>query len=60
MDIAVAAAKKAFEIGSTWRTMDASERGRLLHKVADLMERDLLYLSVRFRPTKLYDIYRSI
>lgn len=33
MDIAVAAARKAFAIGSEWRTMDASARGKLLNKV---------------------------
>ncbi|CAH1787376.1 unnamed protein product [Owenia fusiformis] len=40
---AVAAAKKAFELGSEWRTMDASKRGRLLNKLADLLEEDLAY-----------------
>lgn len=30
VNAAVAAAKKAFEIGSEWRTMDASVRGELL------------------------------
>jgi len=38
---AVAAAKHAFELGSPWRRMDASARGRLLYKLADLVERDL-------------------
>ena len=32
-------------IGSPWRTMDASHRGRLLDKMADLMERDVKYLA---------------
>jgi aldehyde dehydrogenase (NAD+) len=27
-------------LGSPWRTMDASERGNLLNKLADLLERD--------------------
>jgi len=45
VDIAVAAAKKAFHRYSEWRTMDASARGRLLLKLADLMERDVKYLS---------------
>ena len=40
VDLAVAAARRAFNLGSTWRTMDASGRGRLLAKMADLMERD--------------------
>ena len=46
MDNAVKAARKAFELGSEWRTMDASARGRLLYKLADLIERDLDYLTV--------------
>lgn len=47
VDLAVKAAKDAFKLGSSWRTMDASERGRLLHRLADLMERDRAYLAVR-------------
>lgn len=46
MDKAVQAAKEAFKLGSPWRTMDASQRGRLLYKLADLIERDLDYLAV--------------
>ena len=46
MDLAVKAARKAFEENSEWRTMDASARGVLLHKLADLIERDQKYLSV--------------
>jgi len=42
---AVAAAKKAFEFGSVWRKMDASERGVLLNKLADLIERDRIYIA---------------
>ncbi|KAM9329576.1 aldehyde dehydrogenase 1A1-like [Gastrophryne carolinensis] len=45
VDKAVKAAREAFALGSTWRTMDASQRGRLLNKLADLMERDHLLLS---------------
>ncbi|NWS57362.1 AL1A1 dehydrogenase, partial [Chunga burmeisteri] len=45
IDKAVKAARKAFELGSPWRTMDASERGRLLSKLADLVERDRLILA---------------
>lgn len=33
VDIAVEAARRAFKFGSTWRTMDASNRGRLINKV---------------------------
>ena len=45
VDIAVAAAREAFKLGSTWRTMDASKRGNLLGKLADLIERDREYLA---------------
>ncbi|CAG9129120.1 unnamed protein product [Plutella xylostella] len=45
IDKAVAAAKKAFHRYSEWRTMDASQRGRLLLKLADLLERDSKYLA---------------
>ena len=47
MDEAVKAAQRAFELGSEWRKMDASQRGRLLSKLADLIERDRDYLAVR-------------
>ena len=46
MDKAVEAAKAAFKFGSEWRRMDASKRGSLLFKFADLLERDLVYLAV--------------
>ena len=45
VDLAVKAAREAFKLGSPWRTMDASERGRLLNKLADLIERDREYLA---------------
>ncbi|KAK6631238.1 Aldehyde dehydrogenase, mitochondrial [Polyplax serrata] len=45
VDKAVAAARNAFKLGSLWRTMDASERGILLNRLADLMERDRIYLA---------------
>lgn len=35
-----------FRLGSPWRRMDASERGHLLYKLADLLERDRTYLAV--------------
>ncbi|RWS19354.1 aldehyde dehydrogenase X-like protein, partial [Leptotrombidium deliense] len=44
VDIAVTAARNAFKLGSEWRTMDASGRGRLLGKFADLIEREKTYL----------------
>ncbi|XP_012499869.1 PREDICTED: aldehyde dehydrogenase, cytosolic 2-like [Propithecus coquereli] len=50
VDKAVKAARQAFQIGSPWRTMDASERGRLLYKLADLIERDRLLLAAGFPP----------
>jgi len=40
VDRAVAAARNAFNRKSNWRTMDASNRGRLLNKLAQLIERD--------------------
>jgi len=45
VDIAVKAAREAFKLGSKWRTMDASDRGLLLNRLADLIERDIEYLS---------------
>ncbi len=46
VDKAVAAAKAAFKRGTPWRTMDASERGRLLLRLADLVERDTEKIAV--------------
>lgn len=46
IDKAVQAARLAFSLGSVWRRMDASERGRLLDKLADLVERDRAVLAV--------------
>ena len=40
IDAAVKAARKAFEQGP-WSKMDARDRGRLLYKLADLMEAEL-------------------
>ncbi|XP_033749615.1 retinal dehydrogenase 1-like [Pecten maximus] len=45
VDKAVDAAKKAFEPGSAWRITNASDRGCLMNKLADLIERDRLYLA---------------
>jgi aldehyde dehydrogenase (NAD+) len=39
VDRAVVAARRAFEHGA-WRKLNASERGRLLYRLADLIERD--------------------
>lgn len=46
VDKAVKAARDAFQWGSPWRRMDASDRGRLLNRLADLIERDRTYLAV--------------
>lgn len=46
VDRAVKAARAAFQLGSPWRRMDASDRGRLLYRLADLIERDRTYLAV--------------
>ncbi|XP_031364257.1 retinal dehydrogenase 1 [Apis dorsata] len=45
VDKAVAAAKEAFNRKSKWRTMDASIRGNLMNKFADLIARDLEYIA---------------
>ncbi|XP_049941122.1 aldehyde dehydrogenase, mitochondrial [Schistocerca serialis cubense] len=45
VDQAVAAAKAAFKRGSEWRNMDASARGKLMNKLADLIQRDIEYLA---------------
>lgn len=45
IDRAVAAASAAFNRNSEWRLMDASARGELLYKLADLLIRDVNYLA---------------
>ncbi|XP_055322717.1 aldehyde dehydrogenase X, mitochondrial-like [Sitodiplosis mosellana] len=45
IDFAVAAAKEAFKRGSEYRKLDASARGKLLWKLADLFERDINILA---------------
>jgi aldehyde dehydrogenase (NAD+) len=40
VDIAVKAARKAFHAKSVWRRMSASERGKLIHRLAELMEKN--------------------
>ncbi|KAF7654169.1 hypothetical protein LDENG_00073220 [Lucifuga dentata] len=45
VDRAVDAARAAGRRGSAWRRVDASTRGRMLQKLADLMERDRLLLA---------------
>lgn len=45
IDRAVSAAREAFKPSSEWRRMDASKRGVLLNKLADLIERDRSHLA---------------
>ncbi|KAK7018825.1 Aldehyde dehydrogenase X, mitochondrial [Halocaridina rubra] len=45
VDLAVKAARAAFSSDSPWRTMNASDRGALMHKLCDLLERDTNYLA---------------
>ncbi|VDO98486.1 unnamed protein product [Heligmosomoides polygyrus] len=45
VDKAVKAASDAFRLGSPWRRMDAAQRGELMNKLADLMERDRVLLA---------------
>lgn len=47
VDQAVIAARAAAQRDSPWRRIDACSRGKLLHKLADLLERDRLLLAVR-------------
>ncbi|KAI9528440.1 Aldehyde dehydrogenase [Dissostichus eleginoides] len=68
VDKAVQAARLASSLGSVWRRMDASERGRLLAKLADLVERDSVYLATieslnsgkPFLPTLFVDLQGTI
>lgn len=39
--------------------MNASERGNLLNRLADLMERDRVYLAVRLIPKDKYRIFKE-
>ncbi|XP_026321908.1 retinal dehydrogenase 1-like isoform X2 [Hyposmocoma kahamanoa] len=45
IDLAVAAAKRAFHRNSEWRLYDASKRREILTKFADLVARDASYLA---------------
>src|SRR5271170_947739 len=45
VDLAVKAARKALESGP-WKKMDAVERGRLMFKLADLIEKEAAELAV--------------
>ena len=46
IDKAVQAAKEAFKRGSAYRQLDASARGRLLLKLAELIDRDKAIIAV--------------
>lgn len=56
IDIAVKAAAEAFKFGSQWRRTDASGRGDLLNRLADLLDRDRVYLAVSVWVSVMYDI----
>ena len=45
VDLAVKAAKQAFQLGAPWRTSDATYRAKLMNKLADLIERDSAHLA---------------
>lgn len=67
VDKAVAAAKEAFSRKSKWRTMDASIRGNLMNKFADLIARDMEYIATletldngKTYSNALFDIEASI
>ena len=56
IDIAVKAAAEAFKFGSPWRRIDASGRGALLNRLADLLDRDKVYLAVSVWASVKYNI----
>jgi len=45
VDVAVNAAKAAFQSDSPWRSMDSSARGQLIHKLSELMDEHKTYLA---------------
>lgn len=45
IDAAVTAAHEAFDRNSEWRQLDASARGELLYRLAELLQRDADYLA---------------
>uniref|UniRef100_A0A5S6R2P4 Aldedh domain-containing protein n=1 Tax=Trichuris muris TaxID=70415 RepID=A0A5S6R2P4_TRIMR len=45
VDRAVCSARLAGKAGSHWRSLEPYQRGRLLNRLADLMERDRIYLA---------------
>jgi aldehyde dehydrogenase (NAD+) len=59
VDSAVMAATEAFRRGSPWRRMDAAERGRLLNRLADLIERDRVLLAVSLYSIDCWQFWKS-
>ena len=54
--------REAFKLGSTWRTMDASLRGNLINKLADLIGGCNLYFTYSsswLAPKQLFKISRN-
>ncbi|XP_060580697.1 aldehyde dehydrogenase, mitochondrial-like [Ruditapes philippinarum] len=45
IDDAVSAARAAYKRGAPWRKLDASKKGQLLNKLADLMKQNISYLA---------------
>ncbi len=46
VDLAVKAARKAFHTKSSWRRMSGAERGKLLNRLADLIEKNIEELAM--------------
>ncbi|MBV8866992.1 MAG: aldehyde dehydrogenase family protein, partial [Acidobacteriaceae bacterium] len=46
VDLAVKAARKAFHSKAAWRRMSASERGKLINRLADLIEKNIDELAI--------------
>ena len=70
VDAAVAAARRAFEIGSPWRSMSAAERGRRIQALAELVQANeqelaelprpgLMFCRSGARSTRLYQLARA-
>lgn len=55
VDKAVKAAAAAFKRNSPWRTMDASARGAILRKAADLLEQKAEFIAVSLFPVLTLD-----
>ena len=49
IDLAVQAAVRAFDRKSEWKQISASQRGLLINRLADLVERDTAYIAVSTR-----------